>query len=104
VALEVEGEIESGLVCNCSMCQRRGSILWFVPRQAMTLLTPLENAQVYEFNRHVIRHHFCKTCGILPFAFGVDPKGNEMAAINLRCVEGLDLDKVSLQHFDGRSM
>jgi hypothetical protein len=104
VAIEVEGEIQSGMACNCSICQRRGSILWFVPRAAMTLLTPPENAQVYEFNKHVIRHHFCKTCGILPFALGTDPKGNEMAAINLRCIEGLDLDKVPVQHFDGRSL
>jgi hypothetical protein len=30
VAFEVEGTIESALSCNCSMCQRKGSLLWFV--------------------------------------------------------------------------
>lgn len=31
VAFEVEGEVDGGLACNCSMCGRRGSLLWFVP-------------------------------------------------------------------------
>ena len=35
VAFEVDGEIGGGLACNCSMCQRKGSLLWFVPRAAL---------------------------------------------------------------------
>jgi hypothetical protein len=27
-----------------------------------------------------------------------------MAAINIRCLEGIDLESVPVQHFDGRSM
>jgi hypothetical protein len=38
-----------------------------------------------------------------PFGEGVDPKGNRIAAINVRCLEGLDLATVPVQHFDGRS-
>ena len=52
VAFEVEGEIESAMACNCSMCQRKGSLLWFVPRDALTLLTPEDASRVYEFNKH----------------------------------------------------
>ena len=37
VAFEVEGTIDSGLSCNCSMCGRKGSLLWFVPREQMKL-------------------------------------------------------------------
>ena len=39
-----------------------------------------------------------------PFGEGVDPKGNKMAAINIRCIDGLDLEKLPVQHFDGRSI
>ena len=35
---------------------------------------------------------------------GVDPKGNRMAAINLRCIEGIDLGAIPVKNFDGRSM
>jgi hypothetical protein len=103
VAYEVEGEIKSAMACNCSMCQRRGSLLWFVPREQLQVLTPEENAATYLFNKHVIRHRFCTTCGILPYAEGIDPKGNQMAAVNVRCIEGIDLESVEVQHFDGRA-
>jgi len=70
----------------------------------MRLLTSEEDAGTYTFNKHVIKHRFCRTCGIHPFAEGIDPKGNLTAAINIRCLEGIDLEKVPVQHFDGRSL
>src|SRR5690606_30994266 len=87
VAFEVEGEIDSAISCNCSICARRGSLLWFVPRDNLTLLTPENAASTYTFNHHVIKHRFCATCGIHPYGEGVDPKGNRTAAINIRCIE-----------------
>lgn len=103
VAFEVEGTIDGALACNCSMCGRRGSLLWFVPRDQFRLLTPESDAATYLFNKHVIRHRFCANCGIHPFGEGTDPKGNAMAAVNLRCVEGIDLDAIPVQHYDGRA-
>jgi hypothetical protein len=104
VAFEVEGEIDSALSCNCSMCQRKGSLLWFVPRGQLRLTTSGDALATYTFNRHVIRHHFCSTCGIHPFGEAIDPKGSAMAAVNLRCIEGIDLAAVPVHHYDGRSI
>lgn len=104
VAFEVEGEIADVMSCNCSMCQRKGSLLWFVPRDKLSLLTTEESAGTYTFNKHVIKHRFCPTCGIHPYGDGVDPKGNRMAAVNVRCLENIDLAALSVKHFDGRSM
>ena len=103
VAFEVEGEIESAMACNCSICQRKGSLLWFVPRDSLRLLTPEDAARTYEFNKHLIRHRFCPTCGIHPYADGTDAKGNRMAAVNVRCLEDIDLASIPVTHFDGRS-
>ena len=103
VAFEVEGTIDGAMSCNCSMCQRRGSLLWFAPYEKFTLKTPPDASTVYTFNKHVIQHRFCPTCGIHPYGEGVDRQGNKMAAINIRCIEGIDLDAVPVQHFDGRS-
>lgn len=102
VAYEVEGDIQGALACNCSMCQRKGSLLWFVPRAQFRLRTPEDDAATYTFNKHVIKHRFCPTCGIHPYAEGIDPKGNAMAAINLRCIDGLDLAAIPVQEFNGR--
>ena len=103
VAFEVEGEIDSALSCNCSMCSRKGSLLWFAPREQFQLLTPEENAATYEFNKHVIKHRFCKNCGMHPYAEGVDPKGKRIAAVNLRCLEDFDLASVRVQEFNGKA-
>lgn len=103
VAFEVEGQVDSGMSCNCSICQRKGSLLWFVPRAQLRLLTADENASTYMFNKHVIKHRFCAACGIHPYGEGTDPKGNAIAAVNLRCLEDFDLKSVPLTEFDGRS-
>ena len=102
VAYEVEGTIDTALACNCSMCQRKGSLLWFVPRTQFRLRTPEDAAATYTFNKHIIKHRFCPTCGIHPYAEGVDPKGNPMAAINLRCIDGIDLAALPVHEFNGR--
>jgi hypothetical protein len=103
VAFEVEGEITGALDCNCSICQRKGALLWFVPREQLRVLTPEEQLGSYTFNKHVIKHRFCPTCGIHPYGEGKDPQGQAMAAINLRCIEGIDLAALPVQHYDGRS-
>ena len=86
------------------MCRRRGSLLAFFPRAALTLSTPESALGTYTFNRHAIRHHFCPTCGISPFSEGADPRsGAEMAAVNLRCVPDVDLSALKVTPVDGAS-
>jgi hypothetical protein len=104
VRFEVEGEVKGALECNCSICASRGSLLWFVPRHHLKLLTADEDLGTYTFNKGVIKHRFCPICGIHTFGEGADPKGNAMAAINIRCIEGVDLASVPVEKFDGRSL
>ena len=104
IGFEVEGELKEAMACNCSMCSRKGSLLWFVPRERLRLLTSEEAIGTYTFNKHVIKHRFCRTCGIHPYGEGTDPNGNPMAAINIRCLDGIDLESVPVQHFDGRAL
>jgi len=99
----VQGQPGSALACNCSICSRKGSLLWFVPRAQLKLLTPEDAAATYTFNRHLIKHRFCPVCGIHPYGEGTDPQGRAMAAINLRCLEDFDLAGVPVQHYDGKS-
>jgi hypothetical protein len=104
IAFEVEGEIGQAVACNCSHCSRKGYLLWFVPRAQLRLATPESALATYTFNKHVIKHHFCPTCGCAPFGFGTDPKGAAMAAVNLRCLEGIDPPTLKVVPFDGRSL
>lgn len=104
IAFEAEGTLDSALACNCSICQRKGSLLWFVPRTQFVWKTPESNSRSYRFNRHAIQHHFCPHCGIHTHGEGKSPQGEAMAAINIRCLEGIDLATVPVHHFDGRAL
>lgn len=104
VAFEVEGELKQVIDCNCSICQRKGALLWFVPRASLHLLTPDENLKTYRFGKGVIQHRFCPECGIHPLGEGTMPDGTQMAAINVRCLDNVDLATLSVQQYDGRSL
>jgi hypothetical protein len=56
-----------------------------------------------QFNKHVIHHLFCSTCGIQSFAKGRGPDGSEMVAINARCLDGVDPAALKVKAIDGRS-
>lgn len=105
IAFELEAEaITEAIECNCSMCRRRGSLLAFFPRAALSLSTSESALGTYTFNRHQIQHHFCPDCGIAPFSEGADPRsGAAMAAVNLRCLPDLDLASLKVTAVDGAS-
>jgi hypothetical protein len=104
VTFEVEGKPDKAMSCNCSICRRKGSLLWFVPRDKFRLVTPESDASTYTFHKHLIKHRFCPVCGIHPYGEGKDPKGEAMAAINIRCRDDVDLDNVPVSTFDGRAL
>jgi hypothetical protein len=55
------------------MCRRRGSLLWFAPREAFQLTTDPADVATYHFNKAHIDHHHCRECGIAPYSEAVDP-------------------------------
>lgn len=99
---DVEGDFESVMECNCSHCSRKGYLLWFVARPDLAVEAEDGALATYTFNKHEIQHHFCSTCGCAPFGFGSN-NGVEMAAVNVRCLEGVDLSSVKREFVDGRS-
>ena len=104
IAFEVEGDLTQVADCNCSICSRMGSLHWFVPRDRLRLLMPEESLATYIFGTGTIKHYFCPKCGTHPFGEATDPSGKRMAAVNARCLEGVDLSPVPVKHFDGRSL
>lgn len=104
ITFEVDGEFSEANECNCSHCSRKGYLLWFVPREQLRLKSGEDSYSTYQFNRHVISHHFCPTCGCAPFATGTAPSGAATAAINVRCLEGVELAGIKRVPVDGRSL
>jgi hypothetical protein len=103
IAFEVEGDLTGVISCNCSICQRKGALLWALPKPQLRLAAQAEDLGRYTFYRHVLAHRFCKTCGIHTHGEDIADTGEASVYINIRCLEGVDLAAVPVQHFDGRS-
>ncbi|TGQ45968.1 GFA family protein [Mesorhizobium sp. M00.F.Ca.ET.216.01.1.1] len=103
VAFEVEGELTGAVRCNCSICSRKGALLWAVPHSKLRLLAWGDDLGQYTFGSHVIAHRFCRTCGIHPFAEDVSEGSERSAYVNIHCLDGLDLTAVPIVDFDGRA-
>jgi hypothetical protein len=103
VRYEVTTDLGYVMDCNCSICSKKGHVLTFVPSAAFKLLSGEGSLNDYQFNKHVIHHTFCSTCGISSFGSGKKPDGTQMYSINVRCLEGVDIGALDVQHFDGKS-
>lgn len=103
VRFTANADLAHAITCNCSMCRRAGSILAFVPAADFNLETSEDALTDYQFNKKVIHHLFCKTCGIKAFGRGKGPDGSDMVAINVRCLDGVDLDALKPHAYDGAS-
>ena len=103
IRYEVEMDINKPLSCNCSMCQMKGTLLSFAQANDFKLLQGKESLTDYQFYKKNIHHLFCSTCGVTSFAHGKGQNGEDMYAINVRCLDGIDLDKFELMKVDGRS-
>ncbi len=104
VRYEVETSLTPVLDCNCSICQKRGALWTYVDPPAFKLLTGEGELTDYQFNKHNIHHLFCATCGVASFARGSSTEGGEGIAINVRCLDDIDLASLTLTPFDGRSL
>jgi hypothetical protein len=101
IAYTVDEEVPTeALACNCSICRRKAPLHHFTTPDKFTLRSARDEVATYTFNKHAIAHHFCKTCGVAPFAEGESPQG-PMVEINLRCADGIDLKALEVTHYDG---
>jgi hypothetical protein len=81
-----------------------------VARENLRLLTPWADLVLYQWGSRTAKDFFCPTCGILPFRRPSDPTAQELAegvqpfdgwAVNVRCLDGLDLDALPVTHIYG---
>jgi hypothetical protein len=92
------------MACNCSICRRKAYLLHFSTPEKFAFQGDRTAISDYLFNSHRIRHQFCATCGCAPFGEGTAPDGKQVVTINLRCADGIDLDALTVQHFDGANL
>lgn len=75
-----------------------------MPRAHFELKNDAEALRSYRFHTHRIEHRFCVHGGTQPCAYGTDVSGAEMAAVNVRCLEEVEIAALKRQPYDGRRM
>lgn len=103
VRYEVTLDLDQVMSCNCSICTKGGFLWSFVPADKFRLDSGGDILSEYLFNKHVISHLFCPHCGIESFARGKNPDGTDVVAVNVRCLDKIDVAALKPQFFDGRS-
>ncbi|HVL08369.1 MAG TPA: GFA family protein [Burkholderiaceae bacterium] len=110
VRFEIDAEIDHVRACDCSVCRRRGALIYRVPAGAFRLLTPVADLQVYRWGSMTGADYICRTCGILPFRQPSHPTAEERAAglrpfdgwaINTRCLIDFDAESVPVRRIRG---
>jgi hypothetical protein len=102
VRFEVSTEVARASACNCSICSRTGWLMTSVTPAQFKLLAGADAQTDYQFGKKTMHHLFCSTCGIR--AFGTYAAGDqEKIFVNLRCLDGLDVDALEVETFDGKS-
>jgi hypothetical protein len=90
--------------CNCSICTKKGLHFAFVSPEQFQLRAGEDNLREYLFNKRTIRHQLCADCGVDVFAHGRKPDGTEVVALNVSCIDGIDLATLTMTPIDGRNM
>ena len=104
VRYEATMELTGGVECNCSICSKKGAILTFVPAEHFVLQSGEDSLTDYQFGKKNIHHLFCRMCGVPSFARGTGRDGKKVCAVNIRCLDDVDLSALTLKHFDGKSL
>jgi hypothetical protein len=104
VRFEVKADLSRVMECNCSICSKTGALLAFVPAEQFVLLSGGDHLSDYQFGKKHIHHLFCPSCGIRSFARGAAPDGRDMRAINVRCLDDVDVGSLTITPFDGKSL
>jgi hypothetical protein len=100
VRFRVTAELTGVSECNCSMCAKKGILHLIVPREAFELLAGEDAITTYRFNTGVAQHQFCRDCGI--HAFYVPRSDPDKIDVNVRCLDGVDLEGLEVTSFDGQ--
>lgn len=81
-------DLKDAIICDCSICRKKGSIVVRVSDDDFSLQSPLEELSLYTFNKHIARHYFCGNCGI--HAFHRPRSYPDLWAVNVRSLNGVD--------------
>ena len=71
-----------------------------VDPEQFRLLSAPDAVALYQFNTKTAKHYFCPVCGI--HSYYIPRSHPDKIDVNVRCLEGVELDELIIQPFNGR--
>jgi hypothetical protein len=100
VRFRVTANLSRVTYCNCSMCAKKGFLHLIVPPECFELASGKDALTSYRFNTGAAQHTFCATCGI--HSFYVPRSDPDKIDVNVRCLDGVDIEALAITPFDGQ--
>jgi hypothetical protein len=100
VRFRVTASLSRVTYCNCSMCAKKGFLHLIVSPERFELISGKDALTTYRFNTGTAQHMFCSNCGIHPFY--VPRSDPDKIDVNVRCLDGVNLEALDVKVFDGQ--
>ncbi|KAK1248459.1 hypothetical protein MKX08_006679 [Trichoderma sp. CBMAI-0020] len=114
----IDENLEGVIECNCSICERMGSLWIYRPAPNVILSGDEANIGKYEFGTHILYKTFCRICGVamtnngkecteehvatLPEVLKKIYKAqHQLRGVNARVLHGVDVSKLKTVKNDG---
>ena len=103
VRFRIEAAIDTVVICDCSVCTKKGVEHVGVLSENFALLSGESDLSLYRFGSNAAEHWFCRHCGIHPFGHPRTDPGRY--TVNARCLDDYaDLrETVTVMRFDGQN-
>ena len=89
--INLSGNLEKILKCNCSICKRKGAIMSMVKNEDFKIIKGEDKLKLYQFHTKVAKHYFCSICGIYTHH---NPRSNpSMIGFNVGRIDDVDIFK-----------
>eukprot|EP01080_Neovahlkampfia_damariscottae_P005921 gene5921-9751_t len=94
-------EILNVLRCNCSICKKKGSLHFIVPKSKFKLISDEKFLSCYQFNTKIAKHWFCSVCGCAPYYV---PRSNpDGFDVNVNCLDDSKIKSINIEEIDGKN-
>lgn len=103
IAFDLDLDVSEAPKCNCTICAKLGAVWAYASKTKFTLTSCEAKQGHYQFAKKHLHHRFCTACGVESYAEDTAPDGTAAVGINLRCIEAINVDKLSPRPWDGRS-
>ena len=86
--INLDGDLQKVLQCNCSICKRKNAIMSMVKNEDFKIVKGKDKLKLYQFHSKVAKHYFCTNCGIYTHH---NPRVNPaMTGFNLGCIDEIN--------------